>query len=116
MTHRPLTISERYVDAIRGGCKTSTIRYGLVPVRLGNAELLCGKITLDVHITKITRIKFGDLTEADALADGFADLNALQTAVREHYGRNIHTQDDVTKIEFEYIGHQVVGADPAMRR
>ncbi|MET9837108.1 MULTISPECIES: ASCH domain-containing protein [Streptomyces] len=50
-------------------------------------------------ITQITPKRVAELTEADAVADGFRDLAELQDRLRFHYP-GIKPTDDATVVHF----------------
>jgi hypothetical protein len=80
-----LTAKRAYLSAIREGRKTTTIR-ATCRVRPGDVVTFTNfQVSLRTYCTGVTATRFGDLTEADAHADGFASLADLQDALRAHY-------------------------------
>ena len=77
-----LLMKKVFFEAIRSGGKTTTLRYWRRrQVRPGSLQTIrgLGKVRID----EAACVKFTDLTDADAQADGLADLQALRTALRD---------------------------------
>ena len=96
-----LYVWEGYLDAIRAGSKTSTVRVD-DPASVGPCRLVFdhdsqGTATTEfVEITKVVEGTAGDLTDDDARRDGFADLTELKAALTTHYpGIEDRTKVDV---------------------
>ncbi|MEQ3550481.1 ASCH domain-containing protein [Pseudonocardia nematodicida] len=96
-----LYVWEGYLDAIRAGTKTSTVRVD-DPATVGPCRLVFdhdseGTTTTQlVEITDVVEGTAGELTDDDARRDGFADLTGLTTALATHYpGIEDRTKVDV---------------------
>jgi hypothetical protein len=79
-----LLMKKVFFEAIRSGGKTTTLRYWRRrQVRPGSLQTIrgLGKVRID----EATCAELDDLTDADAQADGLADLQALRTALRDLY-------------------------------
>jgi len=79
-----LLMKKVFFEAIRSGGKTTTLRYWRrCQVRPGSLQTIrgLGKVRID----EATCAELDDLTDADAQADGLADLQALRTALRDLY-------------------------------
>ncbi|MEV4191204.1 ASCH domain-containing protein [Streptomyces toxytricini] len=90
-----------YLDAVRAGRKTSTVRFR-DPVEPGPVNMvfeLDEDVVVPGAITQITSKSVAELTEEDALADGFRDLAELQDRLRFHYP-DIKPTDDVSVVHF----------------
>ncbi|MFJ7158681.1 ASCH domain-containing protein [Streptomyces sp. NPDC101118] len=90
-----------YLDAVRAGRKTTTVRFR-DPVETGPVNMvfeLDDEVVLPGVITRITSRKVAELTEADAVADGFRDLAELQDRLRLHYP-DIKPTDDAAIVHF----------------
>lgn len=97
-----LSFKKEYIKKIFKGLKTTTIRLGiLVPksklVIYGNGEAL-GRVA--VESVKYTKVK--DLTDIDAVLDGFRNKEELKAALSKHYP-GISGDDWVTIIRFRVI-------------
>lgn len=85
-----LYVWEGYLDSIRTGAKTSTVRVD-DPATVGPCLLVFdhdseGTATTElVQITDVVEGAAGDLTDDDARRDGFADLAELRAALATHY-------------------------------
>jgi hypothetical protein len=79
-----LLMKKVFFEAIRSGGKTTTLRYWRRRmVKPGSLQTIrgLGKVRID----EATCAELDDLTDADAQADGLADLKALKTALRDLY-------------------------------
>lgn len=80
-----LTVTTRYLDQIRAGTKTSTIRTHC-RVRTGDRVTFTNyRESVRTRCVHVRSARLDALTEADAQADGFATRAALLQALREHY-------------------------------
>lgn len=88
-----------YIEAIREGRKTTTIRIGKRGV--ATSELIFESVadSIKVQVLSIYYRKFSELTEADAQKDGFNTLQELETALNAFYP-NIKPHTWFTVIEF----------------
>jgi cytidine deaminase len=90
-----------YLDAVRAGRKTTTVRFG-DPVEAGLVNLvfeLDEEVNLPGVATQVASKRVAELTEADAVADGFRDLRELGDRLRFHYP-DIAPTDDITIVHF----------------
>jgi cytidine deaminase len=90
-----------YLDAVRAGRKTTTVRFG-DPVETGLVNLvfeLDEEVTLPGVVTQVASKRVAELTEADAVADGFRDRGELGDRLRFHYPE-IAPTDDITIVHF----------------
>jgi len=98
---RHLMIKGRFADLLLSGRKVTTIRLGHVIPRYeevivhGHGRPLC-----KARIKQVTYKKVGELTEADAVRDGFNSLSELLKALKDTYG-DISPDSEVTIIELE---------------
>lgn len=93
-----------YLDAVRTGRKTTTVRFR-DPVETGPVNMvfeLDDEVVLSGVVTQITPRSVAELTEADAVADGFRDLAELQERLRFHYP-DIKSTDDATIVHFRVV-------------
>lgn len=90
-----------YLDAVRAGRKTTTVRFR-DPVEAGPVNIvfeLDDEVVMPGVITQVTPVVVAELTEADAVADGFRDLAELQDRLRFHYP-DIKPTDEATIVHF----------------
>ncbi|MBB5158280.1 ASCH domain-containing protein [Saccharopolyspora phatthalungensis] len=91
-----------YLAAVRAGTKTSTIRFQ-DPVRLGPAELVFetddGDVTVRAEVTILEEKAIRDLSDTDAVRDGFADRHELLATLEQHYP-GIASDANVTLVHF----------------
>lgn len=79
-----LLMKKVFFEPIRSGEKTTTLRYWQRRmVRPGSLHTVPG--LGKVHIDEAGTVEFGDLTDADARADGFKDLRTLKAALHDLY-------------------------------
>ncbi|WP_432136658.1 MULTISPECIES: ASCH domain-containing protein [unclassified Streptomyces] len=95
-----------YLDAVRAGRKTTTVRLrdpaAPGPADTGPVDLVFERdedLVLPGIVTRVDRKKVGELTERDAVADGFRDLAELHDRLRYHYP-GIRPDDDVAVVHF----------------
>lgn len=89
------------LEAVRTGRKTTTVRFR-DPVETGPVNMvfeLDDEVVLPGVVTRITSKSVAELTEADAIADGFRDLAELQDRLRFHYP-DIKSTDDTAIVHF----------------
>lgn len=95
---------EGYEPLIRSGAKRQTIRID-DPFHPGPAEIVVEKqggdeVVLPATVTTVRTTTRGELTERDAVLDGFADLTALHEALERHYP-GVRDVDPVDVVSFE---------------
>ncbi|MEU4875266.1 ASCH domain-containing protein [Streptomyces sp. NPDC021608] len=93
-----------YLDAVRAGRKTTTIRFR-DPVGTGPVSLvfeLDDEVTLPGLVTQVTAKTVAQLSESDARADGFRDLAELHDRLRFHYSR-IEPTDTIAIVHFRLV-------------
>lgn len=93
-----------YLDAVRTGRKTSTVRFR-DPVETGPVNMvfeLDDEVVLSGVVTRVVSKRVAELTEADAVADGFRDLAELRDKLRFHYP-DIEPTDDVGVVHFRLV-------------
>ncbi|WP_051782154.1 MULTISPECIES: ASCH domain-containing protein [unclassified Streptomyces] len=90
-----------YLDAVRVGRKTTTVRFR-DPVEVGPVDLVFEsdeEVVLPGVVTRLMETTVDGLSEADARADGFRDLAELHDRLRYHYP-DIGPADDITVVHF----------------
>lgn len=95
-----LRIRAEYLSAIRQGKKRATIRKGKLNIQPGPLLFECGT---DVHFVNVTSVKwrkFKSLTDADAILDGFENLEELKKVLNQIYP-DLDYNTYVTLIEFD---------------
>ncbi|MER6448048.1 ASCH domain-containing protein [Streptomyces venezuelae] len=104
MNPQTLYFHPDYLDAVRAGRKTTTVRLR-DRVETGPVSLvfeLAEELALPGVVKRVTAKTVAELSDADARADGFDDLAALQGALRYHYP-GIGPADDVTVVHFTLL-------------
>jgi hypothetical protein len=94
-----LHISPESAARILAGTQTSTARKGIRTLPVGPATLLAGSRQIPVEITHLTRVKFSDLSDADARTGGMASLVDLKESLAK-YNPDLKDTDDMTVIHF----------------
>ncbi|RSS51150.1 ASCH domain-containing protein [Streptomyces sp. WAC06614] len=100
-TTQTLYFHPAYLDAVRSGRKTTTVRFR-DPVEPGPVRMVFesdDEVVLSGAVTGTTSRAVAELTDADAVADGFRDLAELQDRLRFHYP-DIAPTDEVTVVHF----------------
>jgi hypothetical protein len=98
-----IALADEYFELIERGIKTSTIRYRKRDYNLGKCQFYSDtsdKITI-VEITEIEYKTFGELTEDDALHDGFKTLVELKSTLKRFYP-DVKDGDIVTRVVFKF--------------
>ncbi len=101
---KSINFDEEYVDLILSGKKKSTVRKGIKSYEMGKVVYLTAssKPFAKAKITKAVVKRVKELSDEDAIKDGFKSREELIEALRKIYGR-IDESDLVTIIHFELI-------------
>jgi hypothetical protein len=100
-----LRLSPRYLEAVVTARKHSTIRDGVLVFSPNCEVLLRFSRTAPPLVVRVTdyRVKrFGDLSQKEVDADGFAGRNELFVELRQYYP-HISEESIVTVIEFAVV-------------
>ncbi|WP_048151437.1 ASCH domain-containing protein [Palaeococcus ferrophilus] len=99
---RHLKFDGRYREAILSGRKRATVRAGKVNLREGDEVFIHagGYVLGRARIRRVERKSIEELTEEDAIKDGFSSREELLRALREHYP---NLRGEVTVVEFELV-------------
>jgi cytidine deaminase len=90
-----------YLDAVRTGRKTTTVRFR-DPVATGPVDMifeLDEDLVLQGVVTQVVSKRVDELTDQDAIADGFRDLEELHDRLRYHYP-DIAPTDEIAIVQF----------------
>ncbi len=94
-------LRKKYLDKLLTGEKTSTIRLGMYVPKYDEVIIHSGgKPICIAKITKVTYKKIKDLTDEDAVKDGFGNLKTLLNELKKIYG-GIRPEEMVTIIELK---------------
>jgi hypothetical protein len=97
-----LLFKKKFLPAIRSGEKTQTIRlWKFRHMRAGQRSYIPG--VGSICITAVEPIDIDDLTDADAIPDGFPSASALQHELRTIYGEKLATGYQAFRIAFERV-------------
>ena len=97
-----LLMKKRFFEAIRAGQKTTTLRYWTRRmVRQGSVHTVRGLGR--VHIDAIDAVDFAKLTDADARADGLANLAELRDALEQMYTPAQRSQRTLYRVAFSLL-------------
>jgi hypothetical protein len=94
-----IPLASEFVPFVLDGRKVSTVRFGRRPYPTGKCVLRSGGQDVPVEIRCVRFCQFAELTETDALADGFSSLEELHRELRRFYP-NVTPVDEVTIVEF----------------
>ncbi len=82
-----LTFKQKFLDAIRAGKKTQTLRmWKTLRIHENQKNFIPG--VGPIFIDEVEEVCFEDLTDADAIPDGFDSLAKLKTELENIYGEN----------------------------
>lgn len=100
---RNLKFDGKYKDLLLSGKKSATIRVGKVNLKPGDEVLVHsgGYVLGKARIKRVEKKRVSELTDEDAIMDGFKNKEELLDALKEHY-KNIKPDTEVTVIEFEF--------------
>ena len=84
-----LKIRKEMIPLIRSGAKISTSRYGIRDIGL-NEELIFmaaedSSDTVKTKVTEIQHCQFNELTEEEAIAEGYSSLEKLKSTLQKLY-------------------------------
>lgn len=97
-----LLFKRKFLDAIRRGDKTQTIRlWKHRMMREGQRSYIPG--VGGVRITVVESVELSELTDADAVPDGFADVTALRAELRLIYGDRLDSGYQPFRVVFERL-------------
>ncbi len=101
---KSINFDEEYVGLILSGKKKSTVRKGIKSYEMGKVVYLTAssKPFAKAKVTKAVVKRVKELSDEDAIKDGFKSKEELIEALRKIYGR-IDESDLVTIIHFELI-------------
>ena len=97
-----LLFKKKYLDAIRSGQKTQTIRlWQHCRMRSGQRSYIPGAGY--IRVTTVEPVELADLTDEDAVLDGFASADALQTELAGLYAAEFAAGFQAYRIRFEVL-------------
>ena len=99
-TPAKMRLLPEYIEAIREGRKTTTIRIGKRGVATSELIFESNADSIKVQVLSVYYRKFSELTEVDAQKDGFNTFQELETALNVFYS-NIKPNTTFTVIEFK---------------
>ena len=99
-----INFDPEYVDIILNGEKTTTIRKGIKSFQVGRIVefTVNNKVFALARVKKVVIKRVKELTDLDALRDGFQDRISLIKALRRIYGE-IKDHEFVTVVHFEIV-------------
>jgi hypothetical protein len=94
-----LLFKKRFLDDIRSGTKTQTIRlWKHRMMRAGQRSYIPG--VGPIRITVVEQVAVDALTDADAIPDGFQSAAALQHELRSIYGEKLDNGHQAYRVVF----------------
>ncbi|MEO0529163.1 MAG: ASCH domain-containing protein [Planctomycetota bacterium] len=97
-----LLFKRKFLDAIRCGEKTQTIRlWKHRMMREGQRSYIPG--VGRIRITVVESVQFDELTDEDAVPDGFSDAGALKNELRSIYGDRLDAGYQTFRVAFERV-------------
>jgi hypothetical protein len=105
-----LLFKKKFLPAIRSGEKTQTIRlWKFRHMRAGQRSYIPG--VGHIRITAVDPVEIEQLTDADAIPDGFESTAALQQELRTIYGDKLASGYKAFRIAFECAAADGQGSD-----
>jgi hypothetical protein len=110
-----LLFKKKFLDAIRAGEKTQTIRLWKRRIMRGGQRSYIPGIGA-IRILAVEQVAVDELTDADAVPDGFADAESLKAELRDIYGEKLAEGYQAYRVTFA-VGEVPAGttADKAER-
>ncbi|MCA9204593.1 MAG: ASCH domain-containing protein [Planctomycetales bacterium] len=109
-----LLVKKQFLDAIRSGAKTQTVRcWPFRRMRAGQRSYIPGAGYIDV--TAVDEVSLDELTEEDAIRDGFASLAELRSALQEIYSDAEQAQQTY-RVRFRLLDEQEQAVAKAERQ
>lgn len=97
-----LLFKKKFLDDIRSGKKTQTIRlWKFRHMRSGQRSYIPG--VGPIHVTSVEPVEIDELTDADAQPDGFLSAAELQNELRTIYGPRLLDSHQAFRIVFERV-------------
>ena len=97
-----LLFKKRYLDAIRTGQKTQTIRlWRHCRMRSGQRSYIPG--VGYIRIKDVRPVSLDELTDDDARPDGFATIADLRAEIERLYARELAEGYKAYRVEFEVL-------------
>ena len=107
-----LLFKKKFLPAIRSGHKRQTLRFWKWRLtRAGQRSYIPG--VGHIVIEQVEEVRLEDLTEADAVADGFATLEELRTALAELYPAQEAAGRKLFRVRFSLAAGNPPGAASA---
>jgi hypothetical protein len=97
-----LLFKKKFLDDIRSGAKTQTIRlWKRRMMKAGQRSYIPG--IGPIRVTTVEQVEVADLTDADAIPDGFPNAVALQTELRTIYGEKLEEGHQAYRVIFHRL-------------
>ena len=106
-----LLFKKKFLDAIRSGEKTQTIRlWRHRLMRAGQRSYIPG--VGRVRITVVEAVRLEELTDADAVPDGFPSADALRAELQTIYADRIAAGYQAYRVGFHPLAEEAAAAEP----
>jgi hypothetical protein len=110
-----LLFKKKFLDAIRAGTKTQTIRlWSVCRMKTGQRSYIPGAGY--IRVTSVEPVDLDALTDADALPDGFASAALLRDELATLYADQLSVGHRAYRIRFELLSSEEQAAVIAARR
>ncbi len=97
-----LLFKKKFLPAIRQGEKTQTIRlWKWRMMRAGQRSYIPGAGY--IRIDQVEQVRLEDLTDEDAIPDGFATADALRTEINELYAEKVAAGYQAFRVVFHLL-------------
>ena len=97
-----LLFKKKFLDSIRAGCKTQTIRlWKHRMMRDGQRSYIPG--VGYIRIREVVPVRLDQLTQDDAVLDGFDSLRAMREELTAIYGERLNAGYRTFRIRFEIL-------------
>lgn len=94
-----IRLSEEFISDVESGRKKTTIRAGKRDIKRGPNSLTSHLHKIPIRVTDVRFKKVHQLSDADALNDGFDSKETLKAALVRFYP-SLTPNDDITIVKF----------------
>jgi hypothetical protein len=110
-----LLFKKKFLEAIRSGKKTQTVRLWVRPrMKSGQRSYIPG--VGYIHIQSVEQVDIDELTDADAQPDGFPTAAALREEIRAIYAQYPDRGQKAYRIRFSLAPHETKRPNQKERR
>ena len=101
-----LLFKKRFLDAIRSGAKTQTVRlWKHRRMKVGQRSYIPG--VGYIGIDAVDQVELDELTDADARLDGFENVAVLREELETLYGDRLEAGEGIYRVRFHVLPEEL---------